>query len=136
MVIARQKVNAEHVNWHRMDFSLPWTIQATNFDLITFNLVLEHVEDLRHVFTEARKRLVQGGHVHVSELHPFKQYLGTKPRFEAEGGTQELDVFTHHISDFSFAATETGFDIVALNEWFDENRSEVPRLLTLLAVAR
>jgi hypothetical protein len=32
-----------------------------------------------------------------SALHPFKQYLGSKAKFETEYGTQELETYVHHI---------------------------------------
>ncbi|MEQ1826129.1 MAG: class I SAM-dependent methyltransferase [Pirellula sp.] len=136
MSIAKQKVTAKNVCWQRLDITMPWTMRESHFDLITFNLVLEHVEDLPHVFAQAAARLAPGGHIHVSELHPFKQYLGSKARFETSAGTEELKVYMHHISDFTSAANDAGLEILALNEWFDGPREGVPRLLTLLAASR
>ncbi len=135
MAIAKRKVPGKHVEWMRFDISKSWPIHSTGFDLVTFNLVLEHVRDLRPVFAEAASLLANGGIVHISELHPFKQYLGSKARFESEHGTHELEVFTHHLSDFTAALSDAGLRISALKEWFDSDGREVPRLLTILAVA-
>ena len=55
MAIAKQKVMDKNVEWSRFDISGPWPIQSTGFDLITFNLVLEHVRDLKSVFTESQR---------------------------------------------------------------------------------
>ena len=134
MAIARQKVTDKNIEWKQFDISRSWPIRGIAFDLITFNLVLEHVQDLSFVFAESATRLAKGGTIHVSELHPFKQYLGSKARFESEHGTHELDVFTHHVSDFTHALSNAGLKIKDINEWFDDDRSSVPRLLTILAV--
>ena len=135
MASAMRKVASENVEWNRFDISSPWPIQGADFDLITFNLVLEHVDDLSFVIKEATNRLAKGGKIHVSELHPFKQYLGSKARFESENGVQEMEVFTHHLSDFTTALTDAGLHIKSINEWFDSDRTDVPRLLTILAAS-
>ncbi len=133
LAIGRRKIADAHVQWQRFDITKTWPEHPTRFDLITFNLVMEHVEDLRHVFFEAVNRLQSEGILVISELHPFKQYLGSKARFETADGTYELQVFTHHVSDFMGALTEVGLPQITLQEWFDEDRSDIPRLLTLVA---
>ncbi len=135
MSIAMQKIADRNIEWKRYDISKPWPLQGISFDLITFNLVLEHVHDLSFVFTEAARRLAKGGVIHISELHPFKQYLGSKARFETEQGAHEPDVFTHHVSDFSKALSDAGLRIKDIKEWFDHEPSGVPRLLTILAIS-
>jgi len=41
--------------------------------------------------------------------------------------------FTHHVSDFTTSAKTHGFEIIKLNEYFDENNREaVPRILAIL----
>jgi 2-polyprenyl-3-methyl-5-hydroxy-6-metoxy-1,4-benzoquinol methylase len=51
-------------------------------DLATFSLVLEHIENLDNIFTKLSKVLNSNSTVFIGELHPFKQYGGTKARFE------------------------------------------------------
>lgn len=133
LAIAKQKVTHKHVEWNRFDISESWPARGPYFDVITFNLVLEHVRDLTKVFSEAANRLANGGIIHISELHPFKQYLGSKARFEIEHETHELQAFTHHVSDYTSALAEVGLGIKDLKEWFDSGRTGVPRLLTILA---
>jgi malonyl-CoA O-methyltransferase len=135
MLIAKQKVLETHIEWLQFDVSLPWPLQRAQFDLITFNLVLEHVRDLDFVFVQAASRLAKGGMIHLSELHPFKQYLGSKARFESEQGVHEVEAFTHHISDYTTALSAAGFRLLELKEWFDRDRNEIPRLLTMIATA-
>lgn len=133
LAIAKNKVTDLHVEWNRFDISQSWPINDDEYDLITFNLVLEHVPDLSRVISEAASRLANNGYIYISELHPFKQYLGSGARFETENGTQKLEVFTHHISDFVKALSRVGLRIKELNEWFDSDVAGVPRLLTILA---
>ena len=74
-----------------------------------------------------------GGYLYIGELHSFKQYTGTKARFETENGLQIVTCFNHHVSDFVFAAKENGFEVRDLTEYFDDgDRSNIPRILTLL----
>ncbi|PKP28806.1 MAG: SAM-dependent methyltransferase, partial [Bacteroidetes bacterium HGW-Bacteroidetes-18] len=73
------------------------------------------------------------GYVYIGELHPFKQYSGTKARFETEEGLQIVHCFNHHISDFTNAAKNYGFAILSINEYFDDgDKKTIPRILTLL----
>jgi hypothetical protein len=95
--------------------------------------VLEHIQYLQPVFEKAGDVLSAGGHFYIGELHPFKQYAGSKARFQKEDETLVLDCYTHHISEFTTLATAHGFSIVQLNEWFDAGADkEMPRILTLL----
>ncbi|HEV7332670.1 MAG TPA: class I SAM-dependent methyltransferase [Flavisolibacter sp.] len=130
---AREKVMSQHVQFQQADITKPWNFIAADVDLITCSLILEHIEDLRFVFYEAAKVLKTGGHFYICELHPYKQYTGSKARFETENGTQVLECFVHHVSDYTNAALENGFAIDVVEEWFDEDdRSNPPRLLSFL----
>jgi 2-polyprenyl-3-methyl-5-hydroxy-6-metoxy-1,4-benzoquinol methylase len=95
--------------------------------------VLEHIEDLDDIFRKVSKVIAPNGLVYVGELHPFKQYAGTKARFETEEGLHVVTCFTHNISDFTGAAKNNGFHIEDIIERFDDgNRDSIPRILTLL----
>ena len=73
------------------------------------------------------------GYVYIGELHPFKQYAGSKARFDTSNGEQVLDCFNHHISDLIDAAANFGFKLIFLKEYFDDNdKNNIPRILTLL----
>lgn len=59
--------------------------------------------------------------------------MGSKARFETENGFQIVTCFNHNISDFTNSAKNYGFEIVALEEFFDNaDRTKIPRILSLL----
>ncbi|MEE4177849.1 MAG: methyltransferase domain-containing protein [Bacteroides sp.] len=133
LAIAREKLREQPVNFIQADIAKPWNIATQAFDLITFSLVLEHIEDLNHVFSEASLRMKPNGFLYLGELHPFKQYTGSKARFENTKGTTVLSCFTHNISDFTQVAKSHGFSILDIREYFDENdQGNIPRILSLL----
>ncbi len=130
---AKDKINSAKVDFIQADITQDWNFRKRMYDLVSFSLVLEHISDLDHIFKEAAASLNNGGHVYIGELHPFKQYTGTKARFETATGTQVVPCFNHHLSDFLLAAKKYGLSIVYINEYFDEdNRNELPRILTIL----
>jgi len=95
--------------------------------------VLEHIEDLGPVFKKASKAAKTDGYLYVGELHPFKQYNGTKARFETPEGIHVVDCYNHHLSDFTEAAKKSGFEIVRIMEFFDDKEvKSIPRILTML----
>ncbi|WP_153800411.1 class I SAM-dependent DNA methyltransferase [Foetidibacter luteolus] len=128
---ARQKVNDAHVKFVQADIMQPWHFAENNqYNLVSFSLVLEHIENLFPVFQQVSSVLCPGGYVYIGELHPFKQYAGSKARFETENGTQIVNCFNHHVSDFTEAGKEYGLDVYDVKEYFDDNdRTTLPRLL-------
>ncbi|HEX6279660.1 MAG TPA: class I SAM-dependent methyltransferase [Pyrinomonadaceae bacterium] len=133
--VAREKVTAANVEFRIGDVTDKWDF-GDRFDLITCSLILEHVEDLGHIFRKAARVLVPGGSFYVCELHPFKQYAGSKARFESTDGLKIVECFTHHISDYTSAAMAAGFAIERMDEWFDEDRSGMPRLISFVFCVR
>ncbi|MFL5811239.1 MAG: class I SAM-dependent DNA methyltransferase [Flavisolibacter sp.] len=130
---AKEKISSERVQFIQADVKKPWTFGNKRYDLVSFSLVLEHIENLEPVFSEASAALKNGGYVYVGELHPFKQYAGTKARFDTEQGQKIVECYNHNISDFTLAAEHTGLSLVNINEYFDDNdRKRLPRILTIL----
>ncbi|MER2998949.1 class I SAM-dependent DNA methyltransferase [Pontibacter populi] len=130
---AKEKVASDKVNFVQADITKDWTFLEGKYDLVTFSLVLEHIKRLNHIFKQAANALVTGGYVYIGELHPFKQYTGSKARFDTEEGRQVLECYTHNISDFTQAAKQHGFRVANINEFFDNNdRTQIPRILTIL----
>ena len=130
---AKAKITAENVEFRQFDLRGRWKFSENEFDLITCSLALEHIENIDFVFGQANRVLRTGGHFYIGELHPFKQYQGSKARFDTDSGIFELECFVHHISEFFQAAKANSFEAVDLKEWFDDNdRTAVPRLLTMI----
>jgi ubiquinone/menaquinone biosynthesis C-methylase UbiE len=128
---ARSKIISRRVNFVQHDISTPWFFTEDKFDLVTFSLVLEHISELDHVFRQATLKLNPGGYVYIGELHPFKQYSGSKARFETAEGLQVVECYNHHISDFIQIANKYGLRVLELFEYFDEENG-LPRILVIL----
>lgn len=130
---AKKKINSDKVNFQLADITQDWTFVKRQYDLVTFSLVLEHAEDLEMIFNQLSGAVSPGGHIYIGELHPFKQYQGSKARFETEKGLHTLTCFNHHISDFIIPAKRNGFVLTEINEYFDDDdRTNVPRILSIL----
>jgi ubiquinone/menaquinone biosynthesis C-methylase UbiE len=134
MALAKEKLLNKTVSFLQQDLTKEWQVQTAHFDLLTCSLVLEHIENLDFIFMQAQKALKHGGQFYVGEFHPFKQYMGSKARFETIQGIFELDCFVHHVSAFLNAAKQNGFTCKELQEWFDETTESIaaPRILTML----
>ncbi len=133
MDVARTKVQTNKVNFELADINQDWNFANGQYDLAVFSLVLEHIENLHPVFEKLAKCIQPGGHVYMGELHPFKQYAGSKARYQTAEGEQVVTCFNHHLSDFTNAAINNGFYITTIKEYFDEdNKFNIPRILALL----
>ena len=130
---AKEKVQAENVRFSMMDITQKWIFEDQSFDLIVCNLVLEHIEDLSFIFSEAARVLKDNGRFFINELHPFKQYEGKKARFYKDEGTIEVDAFVHHISDFLNGASKNRLLLMKLSEyWHEQDQNKPPRLVSFL----
>ncbi len=131
--LAKTKIKSNKVTFDLADITKDWDFAHPPYDLITFSLMLEHIEDLAAIFQKLAKVTTVASLVYIGELHPFKQYAGSKARFETETGTQLVTCFNHHITDFTNAASANGFKLIQVDEQFDEgDRNQIPRILNLL----
>ena len=130
---AKEKISDERVIFKKADLTESWKIDNNFADLITCSLTLEHLKNLNHVFNQARLKLKNNGLFFISELHPFKQYSGSKANYETKNGTKELEVYIHHVSEYIDDAKNNGFELVEMKEWFDENnKNRLPRLISFV----
>ena len=129
---AKEKISDKRVTFKKADLTKDWKIENNFADLITSSLTLEHIKNLDHIFSQANQKLNKNGLFFISELHSFKQYSGSKAKYETENGTEELEVYVHHISEYIDDAKNNGFQLIELKEWFDENsENEIPRLISV-----
>ncbi|TGE14135.1 class I SAM-dependent methyltransferase [Hymenobacter elongatus] len=131
---AQRKLPLPHLTFQAANVTQPWEFAPQPADLLTCSLILEHIPDLDHIFAQARLALRPQGLFYIGELHPFKQYQGSKARFDtAAGQVVEVPAYVHHLSDFTESARRHDFSCVQLREWFDEDdRSTTPRLVSFL----
>lgn len=130
---ARKKINSAKVVFQLSDINRNWNLNDNDFDLVTCSLTLEHIQNVETIFSQVFKKLRPGGIFFVCELHPEKQYAGSKARFETEKGIHVLEVYTHHTSDFLDCAEKTGFQLEEAMDWYDENDKEnIPRLISFV----
>jgi len=133
LVLARKKISSEKIVFQQADITKPWQVNETSVDLITASLVLEHVRDLNTVLRQAANTLKPKGLLFICELHPYKQYTGSKARFENGNTVEVLEAYTHHTSEYLEVAANCGFQLLELQEWFDEGVDpSIPRLISFV----
>jgi ubiquinone/menaquinone biosynthesis C-methylase UbiE len=126
---------ADRVHFVRHDITAAWLIASASIDVVIGDLVLEHVEDVGHVFAEAARVLRPAGNVFICELHPIRQFLGGRAHFvdAASGEVVDVPVFRHTVGEFVNRGVEAGLVVERADEWPDEGHSEAPpRLLSVL----
>lgn len=132
---AREKVKTENVRFTVTDLTQAWPCEDQASDLIICNLVLEHIENLSFIFSEASRVLKENGRFLIDELHPYRQYEGKKARFSSSEAVTEIPAFVHHISDFLKVASANGLRLVKLNEyWHERDQGKPPRIVSFLFV--
>jgi ubiquinone/menaquinone biosynthesis C-methylase UbiE len=130
---AKDKIKSDKVRFQRANLTKKWELENNFADLITCSLTLEHIKNSDFIFNQAYQKLKAGGKFFICELHPARQYLGSKAKYETETGIEELEVYTHHISDYLSSGRNNSFKLLELNEWFDNQpENEVPRLISFV----
>lgn len=129
---AREKTAAApNVLFCRTNLLHPWPLPAASVNWVICDLVLEHIADLAAVFAEAFRCLKPGGSFFIAELHPFRQYSGSKANFQMGAQVFEVDAFIHHVSDFLKAGQSNGLMLDDLQErWHAEDQGQIPRIIT------
>lgn len=130
---AKEKITAGNIRFIQADITQEWDFANGRYDLISFSLVLEHIQNLDFIFEQLAEKITDGGYVYIGELHPFKQYQGSMARFETASGVIKLECYTHNISEFLDISKKYGLKLVDLDEWFDvEGSAAVPRILSMV----
>ena len=130
---ATNKIPNDNVLFKKVNLLETWDIDNEFADLVTSSLTLEHIKDLDFIFKQVHLKLKNKGLFFINELHPFKQYSGSKARYESEKGTEVLEVYTHHISEYVAMAKKNGFKLEDIEEQFDGvEENEIPRLISFV----
>lgn len=132
---AKEKVKSDSVRFQICDINRAWIIEENYFDLITFNLILEHIENIDNILAEAGKYLRPKGLVLINELHPFRQYEGKKAIYRDNEEIKEIDAYVHNISDFLDSAEKNGLKLLKLREyWHQQDQNKLPRIISFLFI--
>jgi malonyl-CoA O-methyltransferase len=130
---ARQRLRSEKVKFTVADLTKHWPVTDSSINLISCNLVLEHIQHLSFIFAEAARVLSRDGQFFICELHPFRQYLGTQASFQRDQETHTIDAFVHNVTDFIDAAQNNNLRLEAIKEWqHEEDTGKPPRLISFL----
>jgi ubiquinone/menaquinone biosynthesis C-methylase UbiE len=129
---AKEKIKSSNVAFIKFNIKKEWRATKPKYDLATCSLILEHIKDIDFIFRQAHRVLKKDGLFYIGELHPQKQYLGSKARFEKGKRTVVLNCYVHNISDFTRYAIKNHFKCLEIRDWFDKDNSSVPRLLTMV----
>jgi ubiquinone/menaquinone biosynthesis C-methylase UbiE len=132
---ARSRIKDPRVRFIQHDARLTWPLADASADVVIAMLILEHVENLAPVFTEAGRVLNTGGQFFLCELHPMRQLTGGQAQFSntKTGERQLISAFLHDVSDYVNAGLSLGFELEHMGEWRDADAqaSSQPRLLSL-----
>lgn len=134
---AQLKILSNNVTFKKADINENWHFAEGTYDIVVFSLVLEHIDNLNLVFEKVKSITNRSSMVYIGELHPFKQYTGTKARFETVAGTETLTCYDHNVSDFISAASANGFVLEKMKEYIDnDTETRVPRILSLIFIQK
>ena len=74
---ARKKIVSPRVRFAQADIRSPWAFAEGHYDLVTFGLVLEHIQDLGPILEKATNALSDGGHVYIGDkIAPQPAHIG------------------------------------------------------------
>ena len=130
---AKARILSPKVTFETADITKPWPADDQTFDLVVCDLVLEHIENLDFIFSEAARVLTDGGRFFICELHPRRQNSGTQARFQHANGTTHITAFVHNVSSFVDEAEAQGLALFSVREWWHEDDDgKPPRLVSFL----
>jgi len=132
--IAKEKITNSNTEFLNHDITKPWPFEKESCDLVSVNLILEHIKNINFVFAEAFRILRVSGQLFVCELHPLKQKEGTVARFNDKNSKKEIRLvsYYHTKENFSKAGELTGFKKTKMDDQYDDTNKNIPRLLSIL----
>jgi ubiquinone/menaquinone biosynthesis C-methylase UbiE len=118
---ARAKPGAEGIRFLRHDLARPFPLESAAFDRVICCLVLDHIADLRLLFSEMARVCTtggQGGRILVTSMHPAMLLKGVQARFTdpTSGEKVHVESVPNQISDYIVAAIRAGLSIESMTE--------------------
>jgi ubiquinone/menaquinone biosynthesis C-methylase UbiE len=133
---ARARVQSSSARFIQHDIRSVWPVENDSADVIIAMLVLEHIDELAPIASEASRALRKGGDLFLCELHPIRQLAGGQAQYTVhETGERELvPAYLHDVSEYVNTGLDSGFEVVHLGEWRDSGaeRRDPPRLLSII----
>jgi len=121
----------KNVQFNTMDITIPWSYPDASFDIVSCNLLLDHIQNIDFVFMEAFRVLKTGGKFFLCEYHPFRQYQQKAARIGGSKGGEHILSYRHDISQFLTTALKTHLSLEKIEEhWLEED--QFPRLVSFL----
>ncbi|MFC2023506.1 class I SAM-dependent methyltransferase [Chloroflexota bacterium] len=115
---ARHKPGAGAVRFVNHDIQNRLPFDDDFFDRVVSGLVLEHIENLNHFFSEVRRVLRPGGRALLTAMHPAMFLRGGQARFTDpdSGEVVQPGSYAHQISDFVMAGLRNNLSLLHLGE--------------------
>lgn len=115
---ARAKPGAQAVRWIAHDLAQRFPLESASFDRVACGLVLEHISDLTHLFSEMARIVRPDGFIVVSAMHPAMMLRGIQARYTHPDTGRETRPHSHAhtISDFVAAVVRAGLPIDHISE--------------------
>ena len=137
---ARERVRVPSVRFAEHDITTGWPLPDESVDVVVGNLVLEHIDDLTPVYSEAARVLRGGGRLWLCELHPERQRRGGQAHFTdlGSGETVRVPAHVHSIAEYVNGGLAAGLELRGLGEWLEDGADPgaPPRLVSVMFVRR
>ena len=138
---ARERVrDRPNVRFTEHDITTRWPLPDESIDVVVGNLVLEHIDDLAPVYSEAARVLRVSGRLWLCELHPERQRRGGQAHFTDAGSGEMVRVpaHVHTIAEYVNGGIAAGLELRELGEWLEEGAAggAPPRLVSVMFVRR
>jgi malonyl-CoA O-methyltransferase len=126
----------KNVEFEFADITEKWPCKDNYYDVVMCSLVLEHIENIYLIFSEASRVLIEAGEFFINEFHPFRQYQGKKAYFQKNGKKIELEYFVHDVSEFINSGLKNNFELRRMEEYRDNNKDTIPRLVSFTFIKK
>lgn len=137
LVKARIKMmDKKNVKFKFANITEKWPCEENYYDVVMCSLVLEHIENLVFIFSEANRVLKESGEFFINEFHPFYQYQGKKANFQKNGKKIELESYVHDVSEFINSGLKNNFELKRMDEFRDNNEDPIPRLISFTFIKK
>lgn len=105
-------------------------LAAHSIDVIVCGLAIGHTPHLEKTLSEMKRVLVTGGVALLSDVHPFRAWLGAQRTFTSAGKTYAVEHHIHSYQDYFSAAQTLHFKLTGIRE-AGVTGSESPSLLVV-----